>query len=128
MRLGLFPAARQTVPEEEPACDAALMERLARREPAALQSLYDRYARPVYSLALRITSQAAVAEEIVQDVFLQLWRNAHFYQSSRGGLTAWLLTVARNRALDQIRGKHEKQRRREEGLNLDRVMMVSHNM
>jgi RNA polymerase sigma-70 factor (ECF subfamily) len=104
------------------------MEQLARREPGALEHLYDRYARPVYSLILRITSQAAVAEEVVQDVFLQLWRNAHLFQASRGGLQAWLMTLARNRALDNLRGKQEKQRRREEGLESDPIIVARHDM
>ncbi len=96
--------------------DAALMEQLVRREPDALDQIYDRYARVVYSLVLRISQQAALAEEIVQDVFLQLWRNAHRYQAGRGPLEPWLLTMARNRALDHLRMKREKQRRSEETL------------
>ncbi|MGH9783210.1 MAG: sigma-70 family RNA polymerase sigma factor [Terriglobia bacterium] len=96
--------------------DAALMEELARQSPRALEQLYDRYSRAVYSLALRITRQSATAEEIVQDVFLRLWRNAHAYQPSRGPLEPWLLTLARNRALDVLRAKAEKQRRQEAGV------------
>jgi len=90
------------------------MEQLARQNPQALEQLYDRYSRLVYSLVLRITHQPAMAEEIVQEVFLQLWRNARAYQSSRGAVEPWLLTVARNRALDAVRSKAEKQRRHEE--------------
>ena len=92
------------------------MEDLARQNPRALEQLYDRYSRVVYSLALRITRQSATAEEIVQEVFLQLWRNAHAYHSSRGPVEPWLLTLARHRSLDIIRAKAEKQRRREEGV------------
>lgn len=92
------------------------MEQLTRRVPEALEILYDRHSRAVYSLALRIAQQTASAEEIVQDVFLQVWRNAHYYQASRGPLEPWLLTLARNRALDHMRLKREKQRRREDTL------------
>ncbi|MBI3670790.1 MAG: sigma-70 family RNA polymerase sigma factor [Acidobacteria bacterium] len=92
------------------------MDQLVRRVPEALGVLYDRHARAVYSLVLRIAQQAASAEEIVQDVFLQVWRNAHLYQPSRGPVEPWLFTLARNRALDQMRLKREKQRRREETL------------
>src|SRR2546426_100783 len=92
------------------------MEQLARRAPEALEILYDRHSRAVYSLALRIAQQATSAEEIVQDVFLQLWRKAHHYQASRGPLEPWLLTLARNRSLDHMRLKREKQRRREDTL------------
>jgi RNA polymerase sigma factor, sigma-70 family len=63
---------------------------------------------------LRILQQASTAEEVVQDVFLQLWRNAARYDRSRGPFVPWLLTLARNRALDQLRLKSERQRRRED--------------
>ena len=62
---------------------------------------------------LRILQQAATAEEVVQDVFLQLWRNAAHYDTARGPFVPWLLTLARNRALDHLRLKSERQRRRE---------------
>lgn len=106
------------MPEADRPSDAALMEQLVRREETALEQLYDRYARAVYSLALRITRHAPAAEEIVQDVFLQLWRNAHRYEAARGRLEPWLFTLARNRALDSLRLKSEKQRRREDTLDL----------
>lgn len=114
-----FLEAAQTLAQADGLSDTALMEQLVRREPSALERLYDRYARPVYSLVLRITRQAAAAEEIVQDVFLQLWRNAHRYQAARGRLEPWLFTLARNRALDYLRLKSEKQRRLEDPLELE---------
>src|SRR6202035_5403955 len=63
--------------------------------------------------------QPSSAEEIVQDVFLQLWRNAKHYQATRGPLEPWLFTVARNRALDFLRLKREKQRRREDSTDFE---------
>ncbi len=89
------------------------------RDASALETLYDRYGRPVYSLVLRISQQPASAEEIVQDVFLQLWRSAERFQISRGPLEPWLFTMARNRALDFLRLKREKQRRREDSTDSD---------
>jgi len=94
--------------------DAALVRRLLQRDVSAFEELYDRHSRLVYALALRILQQATTAEEVVQDVFLQLWRNTALYDGSRGPLVPWLLTVARNRALDQLRLKSERQRRRED--------------
>jgi len=94
--------------------DAALARRLLERDVSAFEELYDRHARIVYGLVLRILGQAATAEEVVQDVFLQLWRNASHYDSSRGPFLPWLLTLARNRALDHLRLKSERQRRRED--------------
>ncbi len=94
--------------------DATLVQRLLQRDVGAFEELYDRHSRIVYSLVLRILQQASTAEEVVQDVFLQLWRNAARYDRSRGPFVPWLLTLARNRALDQLRLKSERQRRRED--------------
>src|SRR6266853_2367160 len=110
----LLLAVVQTWPEGNEPTDASLMERVLQRDSRALETLYDRYARLVYSLVLRIAQQPASAEEIVQDVFLQLWRSADRFQISRGPLEPWLFTMARNRALDFLRLKREKQRHRED--------------
>ena len=72
----MFLAVLEPLRDDDQPSDAALMEQLIQRELGALERLYDRHSRAVYSLALRIAQQAASAEEIVQDVFLQLWRNA----------------------------------------------------
>ncbi len=110
----LLLAVVQPFPKGAQPADAELMERLLQRDSGALEALYDRYGRPVYSLVLRIAQQPSSAEEIVQDVFLQLWRSADRFQISRGPLEPWLFTMARNRALDFLRLKREKQRRRED--------------
>ena len=94
--------------------DAALARRLLQRDGSAFEELYDRHSRLVYALVLRILQQATTAEEVVQDVFLQLWRNTTQYDVSRGSFVPWLLAMARNRALDQLRLKSERQRRRED--------------
>lgn len=107
--------------------DAALMAELARGEQSALERLYDRYGRAVYSLVLRITQHGGTAEEIVQDVFLQLWKNAPLYQPQRGRLEPWLFTIARNRALDHLRLKREKQRRLEDTLEIEPSAVVAPN-
>jgi RNA polymerase sigma-70 factor (ECF subfamily) len=98
---------------DEVSPDATLMQRLLRRDVSAFEELYERHSRIVYSLVLRILRQGTTAEEVVQDVFLQLWRNSARYDLSRP-FVPWLLTLARNRALDQLRLKSERQRRREE--------------
>jgi len=110
----LLLAVVQPWPEGKQPTDAALMERILQQDSAALETLYDRYGRPVYSLVLRIAQNPASAEEIVQDIFLQLWRSADRYQIERGPLEPWLFTMARHRALDFLRLKSEKQRRRED--------------
>ncbi len=94
--------------------DATLVRRILHRDVNAFEVLYDRHSRIVFALVLRILQQASTSEEVVQDVFLQLWRNAAQYDESRGPFVSWLLTLARNRALDQLRLKSERQRRRED--------------
>src|SRR6267378_2710928 len=89
------------------------MQQLLRKDVSAFEELYERHSRIVYSLVLRILRQGTTAEEVVQDVFLQLWRNSARYDLSRP-FVPWLLTLARNRALDHLRLKSERQRRREE--------------
>ena len=109
----LLAAFTTTGPREVPP-DATLLVRLLQRDVSAFEQLYDRHARLVYGLVLRIVQQAATSEEVVQDVFLQLWRSADQYDASRGPFVPWLCTMARNRALDHLRLKSERQRRRED--------------
>lgn len=77
--------------------------RMARGEEAGLAALYDATAARVYALALRITAEAAAAEEVTSDVYLQAWQQARRYDPSRGKVLTWLLTLARSRALDYLR-------------------------
>jgi RNA polymerase sigma-70 factor, ECF subfamily len=83
--------------------DQELVERLRRRDPDAMSDLYDRYSRVVYSVILRIVKNAAVAEELTQEAFLRAWNRASDFDASRGRLGSWLLTIARNRAIDFLR-------------------------
>jgi len=110
----VFLAALLPTANRELSLDAALVHRLLQKDVSAFEQLYDRHCRTVYGLLLRILQQAGTAEEVAQDVFLQLWRNAGQYDESRGPFVPWLLTLARNRALDTLRLKSERQRRRED--------------
>jgi RNA polymerase sigma-70 factor (ECF subfamily) len=93
---------------ESRALDADAIERATRGDQTALADLYDRHARPIYSLALRILRDAAEAEDIVQDVFTQAWRQASRYDAARGGVAAWLLNLARSRAIDRLRARRAR--------------------
>ena len=89
---------------------AALVARLAARDQDALTPLYDRTNRQLYSLLLRILGNAATAEEVLFDVYAQAWQQSVRYDPTRGTPLAWLITMARSRALDRLRsgGLHER--------------------
>ena len=89
---------------EDPGAEMVrLAAAMAQGDKAALGRLYDLLGRPLYSLALRITGDAAEAQDVVQDVFLQLWHKASDYQPARGSYFSWAATLTRNRALDRVR-------------------------
>jgi RNA polymerase sigma-70 factor (ECF subfamily) len=81
----------------------SLIERVAAGDQSALNALYDRYAGLVNGLALRILRDPSDAEDVVQDVFVQAWRQADRFDPSRGSPEAWICTLARTRALDRLR-------------------------
>jgi RNA polymerase sigma-70 factor, ECF subfamily len=83
--------------------DREIARRLKNREQEALGTLYDRYGRLAYSLILRVVKNSAVAEDLVQETFLRVWNRAHAFDEDKGALGPWVLTVARNRAIDYLR-------------------------
>src|SRR5262245_54480313 len=87
------------------AMDARLVTRITARDEAALSSLYDRHRRVILSLALRMLRDRAEAEEVVLDVFQQVWRSAGGYDPLRGSVAGWLFTLCRSRALDRLRAR-----------------------
>lgn len=85
--------------------DRALVAAVARREQQSLERLYDRYQSMVYHLALKILHSQESAEEVVYDVFWQVWKEADRYDARRGGVVAWIATIARSRAIDAFRAR-----------------------
>jgi RNA polymerase sigma-70 factor (ECF subfamily) len=83
--------------------DGDLARRLRQRDADAMRELYDRYGRLVYSLILRIVRNSAAAEDLVQETFLRIWNRMQAFDQERGALGPWVLTVARNRAIDYLR-------------------------
>jgi RNA polymerase sigma factor (sigma-70 family) len=83
--------------------DRAVLALVTAGQLDALQDLYDRYKTMAYSIALRITSDASLAEDVVQDAFLGVWRNASRYVEGRGSVKTWLLSIVHHRAVDAVR-------------------------
>lgn len=88
---------------ENSASDWSLLERVVRKDESALAALYDRYSRLVYAESIRILHDSGAAEEILQDLFLQIWRTAEKFDPQRGSLAGWLLVAARNRCISRLR-------------------------
>lgn len=83
--------------------DAALLGRVEQGDQAAMGLLFDRYSGIVYSVALRVLKDTGQAEDVMQDIFIQIWKKPGAFISGRGSLGAWLAVVARNRAIDLLR-------------------------
>src|SRR6476620_7550002 len=83
--------------------DRAVLALVTAGQLDALQERYDRYRVMAYSIALRITSDASLAEDVVQDAFLGVWRNASRYVEGRGSVKTWVLAVVHHRAVDAVR-------------------------
>lgn len=79
------------------------MSRLAAGDLAALEAIYDRYSPAAYALALRITADASLAEDVVQDAFVGIWTNASRYSAERASLRTWLMSIVHHRAIDVVR-------------------------
>ena len=90
------------------------MARVRQRDTAALRDLYDRHSSMVYGLGLRILRDPTEAEDLVQDVFLHLWRRAELFDGQRGQFTGWLVSLARNRAIDRLRARRTRERKTDE--------------
>ena len=85
--------------------DEELMQRLLYRDLRAFRALFDRYGNLVYSAALRVVRDAQIAEDMVQEIFLRIWRKPDSYVAQRGRFVTWLTSVTRNRAVDEIRSR-----------------------
>jgi RNA polymerase sigma factor (sigma-70 family) len=101
--------------------DDQLVELVAQRDAGALEALYERYGRPAYSLARRILTDEALAQDVVQEVFLSLWRNAGRFDAGRGTVATYLLSMTHHRAVDVVRREENLRRWRtsDEGLEFE---------
>ncbi len=108
-----FDEAEFTAPPNgpsHPAPDADLLRRMIDGSEDALAALYDRHIHAVMAAAIRAGVDRGIAMEVVQETFLALWNRAELYDPSRGALSTWLVTIARNRAIDRLRaaGRHDR--------------------
>ena len=97
--------------------EAELLDRVRRGDEQAMAELYDRFSAVVYSAALRVLTDPSAAEDVLQDVFVQLWRNPQMFDANRGSMAAWLAVIARHKAID-----HRRRRRPE--ADFDEVVLA----
>jgi len=104
----MTPAGSSQPPGDRQTEDGELIRRMAAGDKRACSELYDRFSRPLYSVALRILSDQSEAEDIVQDVFLSLWEKAGSFDLARGSAFGWAITLTRNRAIDRLRTRRRR--------------------
>ncbi len=88
--------------------DTVLVSAIRGGDQSAMATLYDRYSSIVYSVALRVLADTGAAEDVLQEVFMQLWRNPTAFDASRGSLGAWLAVITRNRSIDALRKRRSE--------------------
>jgi RNA polymerase sigma-70 factor (ECF subfamily) len=106
----------------EPATDSDLLRRVGRGDEAAFRELFSRYASLAHALAFRLVRQAHMAEEIVQEAFLAVWRHPERYDRTRGSVRSWLLGTVHHRAVDAVRREQSQRRRADQAAALREVV------
>lgn len=96
--------------------DEALMAAIVAQDSRAFAALYDRYADLVYATTLRVLADMQLAEDATQDVFVRLWRRPQTFIAERGRFISWLMSVSRNRAVDELRSRGRRRRREGHGI------------
>ena len=97
-------------PDCDSLSDQELVLEVAERNRSALEELYARYSGPMYSLAVRMLRDSGAAEEVTQDTFFNVWKQAASYKPERGKVTAWLFSICRHRVIDEIRRRRRRER------------------
>ncbi|HEY2195801.1 MAG TPA: sigma-70 family RNA polymerase sigma factor [Actinomycetospora sp.] len=103
-------AAQRDDGAENGVTDATLLEAVAARSPRSLEEFYDRFSRRAYSLARRVCVDEALAEDVLQEVFLLVWRQPDRYDPARGTVAVWLMTLVHHRAVDAVRREATRRR------------------
>jgi RNA polymerase sigma-70 factor (ECF subfamily) len=105
-------------PDLRALADEDLMQLLRRGDPRAFEAVYERHSGAAFSLAYRMVGRGNVAEDVVQEAFLSIWRSGARYERARGSVRTWVLGIVHHRAIDQLRRSsvHDKRRASDEGL------------
>ncbi len=98
--------------------DSQLLSMIQQQDRGALEALYNKYGGAVYSLAMRMLSDAGAAQEVTQDTFFNVWRRASSYHSQRGKVTSWLFSIAHHRTIDELRRRRRDQSQVQHGVDL----------
>lgn len=104
----MTPSVDTSERDEQARVYAALLNSMARGDKAALGRLYDLLAKPLYSLAHRVLGDPTEAQDVVHDVFLQLWKTSETYDANRGSVFSWAATLTRNRSIDRVRRRQRR--------------------
>ena len=91
-----------------PSADEDLLSAISDRDPQGIADLYDRYAGIALAMAQRVVGDRGIAEDVVQEAFLSVWKQAATFDRGRGSVRTWVLTVVRNRAVDRLRGNRSR--------------------
>lgn len=111
--MSLFPELRMSQadgPDSSPVCDETLMEKITQRQQHALRELHSRYARSLRALIGSVVHEESEADDVLQESFLQIWREAHHYSPKAGKPLGWVITIARRRAIDRVRRRDSYRR------------------
>src|SRR4051812_7399078 len=111
-RVTMAPVSRAARRPEDDVADADLVRRIRAGDRTAVDDLYVRFRRPAFALARRILGDDGLAEDVLQDVFLSVWRDPAAFDRARGSVASWLLAVVHHKAVDAVR-REESQRRRQ---------------
>jgi RNA polymerase sigma-70 factor (ECF subfamily) len=106
---------------DKPAADRSLIQRLRTGDKGAFAEIYDNYSREIYCLVLRMVGNSALAEDLLQEVFLKLWKSAAMLDESATSLGPWLIAVARNHVLDYLKSKRNRSSMRSVQLDLSEI-------
>lgn len=104
--------------------DDVLLEAIRDRNEQAIAALYDRYSRIAFGMAYRVLGERGAAEDVVQEAFLSLWRRAESFETTRGSVRTWLLSIVHHRAIDRLRGTSGRIRQDAAIDDFERVLAV----